>query len=572
MKIQPAYLPLSDLMSKRLFRIPEYQRAYSWQAKQRHDLFSDIENLTSKGDDATHFMATVVGLRRSVQTIGTDQFATLDIVDGQQRLTTLIILLNAISKALDEQDATQSLLKSELRRLLVKDDKHSLLLLQTNHDRSTHFVDYLRNGTVPDPKKATFLADRDLANAISDCEEFTAKYAASSGLLALATLLKNRLMFIFHEIEDEAAVYTVFEVLNSRGLDVAWLDRTKSAIMAVAFEATSAVDKTELIRELHTLWGSIYEIIGLRQGLSSEALRFGATLISPESLNRVAPEGEALDIIRAYCGATAKGAIKATKWLLNVVKAVDAVLTDRRRSAVTKIAHARLLAVSLMLSDLDATERDLALDQWERVTFRIFGMCRRDARTKVGEYVRLAQGIRKGKAPVKQLLKDLQALGNEEFSIENAVEEMVEVNCYHSWQEELRYFMARYEEHLAARANQSFKNEQWDRIWAASAAQSIEHIHPQTPSKGGPWQGALGKGRGQLEKHVHRLGNLVLLPPGLNSKLGNKGFDVKTKAYAQTGLFIAQEVAPKRKWRKNDIETREKALLAFARTEWADAR
>jgi|SRR5579871_1417404 len=143
-------------------------------------------------------------------------------------------------------------------------------------------------------------------------------------------------------------------------------------------------------------------------------------------------------------------------------------------------------------------------------------------------------------------------------------------DCYDGWEEELRYFMCRYEEHLAKNANQKFKNEQWDRIWAASPAQSVEHVHPQNPTAGGPWKGALGRGRGQKEAHVNRLGNLVLLPPGLNSKIGNREFSFKKTAYRETGLLLLGDVFRKNKWNKQAIEARERALISFATDAWAD--
>jgi len=90
--IQPKYLTFAELVSKRLFRIPEYQRAYSWKSKHRQDLFDDISKLKSKLAGSTHFMATVVGLQRERKTIHTDEYTRLDIVVGQQRLTTLILL------------------------------------------------------------------------------------------------------------------------------------------------------------------------------------------------------------------------------------------------------------------------------------------------------------------------------------------------------------------------------------------------------------------------------------------------------------------------------------------------
>ena len=63
--------------------------------------------------------------------------------------------------------------------------------------------------------------------------------------------------------------------------------------------------------------------------------------------------------------------------------------------------------------------------------------------------------------------------------------------------------MCKFEEHFAEQIGQSFDNEQWTRIWEASVSDSIEHILPQSSEK----------------QHVHWLGNLLLLPPRLNSKL-----------------------------------------------------
>ena len=572
--IQPKYLTFADLVSKRLFRIPEYQRAYSWKSKHRQDLFDDISKLQSKPVGSTHFMATVVGLQREHETIQTDEYTRLDVVDGQQRLTTLILLCKAIEKSLDEADKTEVVLRKEIANLLVKNEAGTLLLLQTNHDMSDYFANYLRNGVVPDPEDATFLADRDLAEAIVECEQFVTTWKSTKSLLVLATLLKNRFTFIFHEITDESAVYTVFEVLNSRGLEVAWLDRTKSTLMAIAFEyAPNTNIKKEVIDELHQLWGNIYATIGLRQGLGSETLRFAATLINPEITSKVLGDEQAQEVVSKQCDGKVRKTIELTKWLLAVAKAVDSLSADRRRAAVTKIAHARLLAVSIELTPFYSEEKKRLLEQWERVTFRTFGIAGKDARTKVGDYVRLAQEIHEMKGSsrdYRKVMKQLQSLGTGEYAIEEAVKNLQKTDCYNSWEEELRYFMFRYEEHLAEGANQAFRNEQWERIWRASAAQSIEHVHPQNPMSGGPWKGALGRGRGQKEAHVDRLGNLVLLPPGLNSKLGNHGFSEKKKAYLKTGLLLLDEVIRKKRWNKRAIEEREKALLRFATDAWAD--
>lgn len=111
------------------------------------------------------------------------------------------------------------------------------------------------------------------------------------------------------------------------------------------------------------------------------------------------------------------------------------------------------------------------------------------------------------------------------------------------------------------------KNEQWNRIWAESASDSIEHVYPQSPAKDNSWRGAMGPGR-SAESYLHRLGNLALLPPGLNARVGNRAFDEKKKEYKKTGLLLLQEIVAKRRWNNNAVEERERRLLDWARNAW----
>ncbi len=149
-------------------------------------------------------------------------------------------------------------------------------------------------------------------------------------------------------------------------------------------------------------------------------------------------------------------------------------------------------------------ERDSSL--WERVSFRIYGICGKDARTRVGDYVRLARSTVRDRLKVEAIEDGLRNIGAE-FPIETAVDALRDSNCYTDWQQDLRYLLFRYEEHLAAQAGQTFDNEQWARIWEAASSDSIEHIHPQSLGE---------QQRSETGIFVHRLGNLMLLPPGLD--------------------------------------------------------
>lgn len=561
--IQPQHVTLDQLFYGRLFRIPQYQRTYSWHKKHRQDLFEDIQRTWAAGKERSHFMATIVGLRREKRTIMTKEHQVTEVVDGQQRITTLVLLLKAIAKALDRSESEGKRIGQELDETLVKPDKASLLLLQTNHDSSHYFADYLRTGSHPSLESAESLADRELLLAIEACEKFVVDWQGDGNSLEdLVSLLKNRLTFVFHDIGDEALVYTVFEVLNSRGLAVSWFDRLKSMLMAIVFEAETG-NKSEIIDEVHQLWTDIYGCVGLRLGLSTESLRFAATLRLPYCPNRPLSEEDATELLKKQSEDGPDKVIETTTWLKAVTEAVDRLVADRRRNAVTQIAQARLVATAVNLrQDLTEDEKTDILRRWENVTFRIYGMLRKDARTAVGDYVRLAWRIIQQKLSAAAILEKLSGIGAG-FPIAEAVKNLEEANCYEGWQEDLRYFFYRYEEHLAHRAGQNFNNEQWNRIWQSSAADSIEHIRPQS------WWGAAGLE--PIPNEVHRLGNLLILPPRLNSKLGARAPEEKADEYRNTGLLLAQQVADRlHSWSFKATEEREAALLEWALQEWAD--
>jgi len=188
----------------------------------------------------------------------------------------------------------------ELQGILIKQDELSLILLQMNHDPNGYFAEYLRHGTSSDAGVAKTIADRALLTAIRDCTKFVNSWG---DLIQLTGIVKNRLTFIFHEIDDEATVYTVFEVLNSRGLAVPWLDLLKRLLMGIAFEHGSG-NKAEIIAELHGIWEGIYTTIGLRQGLSTEALRFAATLKSSNQRSKASGRKKPWKASRSNAGPT----------------------------------------------------------------------------------------------------------------------------------------------------------------------------------------------------------------------------------------------------------------------------
>jgi Protein of unknown function DUF262/Protein of unknown function (DUF1524) len=573
--IQPEFKPLIEILSNKLFRIPEYQRHYSWQSRQRNELFDDIKKLEvarDKYDERTHFMATIVCLKtKDKEQIGSNTFYIYDVVDGQQRLTTLIILLKAISLKLKLDNQLEEAV--ELDKLLSKDDGR-LIILQNNHDNRVVLRNYLKEGIKPENDSIRTIADRNISQAIKDCEKFVASHNDTVKILAT---IKNCLYFIFQSLEDKGAVYTIFEVLNSRGLDVDWLDKCKSLLMGLLYEYAGGTEDNNLfsqhLNELHSYWSDIYREIGLQNIPGHEIIRFAATLKEESLASRPLNAEDTLEFFKKDCVSLTDNnlvinkIIENTVWLKEITSCLSKLYADKRRNAVTDITQARLLAVSIMLrKDLTEENRNKLLEQWERTSFKIFGLFRKDARTKVGEYVRAAKKIRKdANATVDDLLKAISCIGSD-FPVEAAVEELNKHDFYSDWHKELRYFFFRYEEHLSEVNGTLLSQSIWNDIWESNSNNTIEHILPQDKSDSG-WNHITEENHKDI---VHSIGNLCLLSPSFNSEASNDCFDDKKEIYKKANLLILKDIIDTSIWDESAIDSRRKSLIAFAQNQWKD--
>lgn len=571
--IEPRYANLQKLFADRVFRIPAYQRFYSWQPRQRSDLFSDLLKLAVGGPDQHHFMATIVCNRTGeTKAIGTAEYVVHDIVDGQQRLTTLILLLKCIELALPEDSVD----RAELAGILVKRDRN-LILLQTNNVNADLFNSFIREGKKADKKELKLKSDLNLVSAIHDCTNFVKNWQPKRPVPELMRLVLHRLGFVVFDTVDSRTVYTLFEVLNSRGLAVDWLDKTKSTLMGRTFElsASSAVAQAG-IEDLQKLWGHIYGELAEEDVHGDEVLRVTSTLYYGTEQGKPRPAEESLDVFRDAC-TTPAAPEQISKRLLRVAKLLTAIYRQPQLEVVTDILHARVLAVALHLATgVSETERSKLLDQWERVTFRIFGLLQKDSRTKVGDYVRLAARIVKGDPDYQsfnQIMTTLRGLGLE-YPAKDAVDNgLRRAGLYWESPEVCRYVLWNYEEFLARLTGPNATLDEHERaqIWRMRASDSLEHIFPQTPGAG--WRGKTGKlpfSKEAINANVHRIGNLLLLPQPLNAQAQARPFTEKQELYQQHHLRMIDEVCAAADWTFDSIDQREGTLASWAEKRWGD--
>lgn len=571
--IEPRYGVLQTLFADRVFRIPHYQRFYSWQSRQREDLFNDLNKLAGGKEDQHHFMATIVCHKTSeTKDVGAALYRVYDIVDGQQRLTTLILLLKCIELALDPESED----RRDLAKTLVKRDGH-LILLQTNNANELNFNRFIREGRTPKDADIQTYSDRNLAAAIRECAQFVETWKASRDVLNLMRLVLHRLGFVVFDTEDSRLVYTVFEVLNSRGLAVDWLDKTKSVLMGRVYELAKSPEAMQAeIGALQNIWADIYREIAKEDIPGDEILRITATLYYGPGQGKPRSAEESLDLLKEKCKAFDQPR-QISDRLLDVARKLVELYASPYLGPVTGILHARLLAVAIKsATGVTEPERARLLEQWERVTFRIFGLFDKDSRTKVGDYVRLAARIVSNDMDTRtynQIMTALREIGKE-YPFGEALEQELAKKDWYDHPEECRYVLWSYEEHLAKSLGvcATVDEKEKGRVWKLRAADSIEHVFPQNHAAPA-WQGKMRKAGGRPEDpnaHIGRIGNLLLLPEKVNKEAQDRAFDEKKKSYEQHNLRMIHKVCDLPDWTLAEIEVREKDILAWAKTRWSD--
>jgi hypothetical protein len=426
---------------------------------------------------------------------------------------------------------------------------------------------YLKTGQIPAEDEVQTAAEGNLLAAFGDCETYVDTW---EDVLELLRILKNRLDFILFVLEDEATVYTTFEVLNSRGLDVDWLDKTKSMLMGVAAEYQQGDARERYLDELHQRFQAIYRTIGLEPLPGQEILRFTACLHAPDAPSRIGGSEGSLEFLQTTVEREPSCVLTVAQQLLDITQALRTLRDDWRIRGLTRIAHVRLLAVAILLRQQVREKQQADNDQealfaaWEKVTFRIFGLARRDARTKVGEYTRLAHQLVSDTAlTTDAAVHAITALGSD-YSGSKAISAMHHSDALHGWEDELRYFFYHYDQHLATQHGQTLDAEQWAAIFHKPVSQVVECIYPENPQNG--WSTMADS---RLESRYY-LGNLLIISPRVNVLTASKPFADKCDLYEQFAkVLAAQEVVANDTWTYSQIVAREKHLLAWAKQYWA---
>ena len=218
-------LTLCEIFNEQFFVIPDYQRGYAWEKKQVEELLNDIKHLMDDGVDLKHYTGTIV-LSQPDNTSN-----EYHVVDGQQRLTTLSVVLHVLSTYLSG-DEKSNFIKKYLWRGEIGSEQAVLTL---NKDTRKYF----ENVIITEHESSTELATLEAHNRLLECKQVTKKWfitelGDASSLQRIKTIqntIENELGFLVYAPKEDDETGVMFEVINNRGKGLSELEKVKNYLI-----------------------------------------------------------------------------------------------------------------------------------------------------------------------------------------------------------------------------------------------------------------------------------------------------------------------------------------------------
>lgn len=233
---------ISTLFTEKFFSIPDYQRGFSWETAQLEDFVGDIENLLHNSH--THYTGTIVLTPK----LGTDN--TYQIVDGQQRLTTIIIALNSI------YISDKIKYKHLLSKYLIHEKDGKLRLCPEDDQTYSFLKNNIFDNMAPNPIiKSHYL----LLNAKEYFKVWLDKNKEK--IEDVLNIIENQLGFLIYTPANDKEIGIMFEVINNRGKALSELEKIKNYFIYYS----TVFDRDELRKSINTNWSEVLKYLSFAQ-------------------------------------------------------------------------------------------------------------------------------------------------------------------------------------------------------------------------------------------------------------------------------------------------------------------
>ncbi len=564
-----ASIKVKDFFNGRFFEIPKYQRGYAWEIQNIRELFDDI--IESIESNSNHYIGTIVLSKSS------DDDEKFYVVDGQQRITTITIIISALVKSLSERDSAYF-----ERFYLKEDDRYRISPL--NRDRQ--FFTNLLESVIGEPqnKSQRFLKD---AN-----EEISFKVSQIADKLKFLKSVEKLEVMEFVENSEGDAI-RIFQTVNDRGKPLSNMEKAKSLLI---YFSNRYLNK-KLDNTINEYFSDIFEIY---DDIKLQGEELSINLIKNRDFNEdnlmryhfVSYSNENYDPTAAYVLQFLKNQLTKFRndgktdsyakieifinsyitslkdFFTNCKTVIEKAKTDSKYYKLFVILNlsATLYPLIIKLEKLGLLDQNLVgagrqkftfFDLVELIEVRVYKTRGTDPKADIS---RLVYNIDNKKA------KDIEGwliwFNNRWMSKEEFLSNLFG-GIYGN--RALNHIFINYCEYISGT---EYDCEELKAI--ATKNPNIEHVLAQTPTFA---PRALGfKNKEDFIDFEHNLGNLTILEKSLNSSVQNKNAIDKVDGYGRSVFIITKklgsEIDTKKGFTKTDLQLRTKELADYCVERW----
>ncbi|WP_415396736.1 DUF262 domain-containing protein [Sulfurimonas sp. CS5] len=553
-------LSFNDIIGNdKIYKVPDFQRDYSWDEDNWEDLWNDI--LTINENNESHYMGSIVLLNKGD--------SNYQIIDGQQRFTTLSIISLAVISKLKELALSDIEKEENTERvdLLMKDyigQKDSVSLtysskLFLNENNDSFYQRRLLTFSKPINIKKLLDSEKLLWKAY---EFFTSKinklFKSLNQGSELASFLKNKvgknLLFIQITVEDELNAYTVFETLNSRGVELTSTDLLKNYLFSLVAKSSSDLEQVK------KQWKKIIDIIGLKNFpvFLRHYLNSKMKLINKGSLFKAIKTNVQKDeqvfllldnleesaYIYVALGNPNDDYWKGDNDLIESIDALNLFGVTQNKS---------LLMVSHKYLDPSSFNKLLKAIVTISYRYNVIGRHQTNIMDKIYNNASILVNNGGGEISLGEILLSIKDLYISDDDFKNSFEGKTFNTNNSNHKRQARYTLYKIEGQIENGAKYNYQSD----------AGTIEHILPENLTE--EWETIFSED--EHIRNVYKIGNFTILEANKNRDIADKIFSIKQKVYATSKYSITNRIAAS-EWNISALKTRQAKLATIACGIW----
>ena len=548
--------PLKQIFSSEFeYHIPPYQRPYAWTTEQASELFEDLYDSYQSKPEEDYFLGSIVLIKESNR-------PCCEVIDGQQRLTTLTILLSALASSL-EGERRDKLHKEYIcepgnefeglekkPRLTLRDKDKEFF---SDYVQSLEFEECSKN---PENQSQKNIKDNSqlFIQKIKNC------FDNNDDIVTFTQFLLTKCFLVAVSTPTQESAYRVFSIMNTRGLDLQTTDIIKADIIG---QLKTEEDRKEYSkrwenmedelkrRRFNDLFTYIRMIYAKKKAQKSLLEDF-----KEHVLKRVGePKQLISDVLEPYADALAR-VLEAKSKLSSHADRVDDYL-----SWLNRIDNSDWIPVAILFLSKNENSPDYVewfFSRLERLA-AFMHICAQNINQRIERYSKILEEL-ENEHSIDSPSQAVELTDGEKEQMRERLDEDIygPDGLTHARR---KYLILRLDSFISDRSA-SYDTKHF----------TIEHVLPQTISTESEWA-KWWPDKKQREQWVHRIANLVPLNRVHNSKAQNYDFATKKETFfgckeGVSSYSLTTRVLHSNQWMPEDLEARQEELLGVLEDKW----